>query len=325
MALIKCPECGKEISDKASFCPGCGCPMEPKKEKEQNIYGRQTEKEGEVEKRKGKKYKLKLSHMIIALILIIALAITTVFIIKNVDYNNAVKAFESENYIEAYDYFKNSDYKESSTYLQKTLEKYCDYLIANNQFGDVELYLEQITDKKVADKLSNELKYQCALDDYRNGAFESAYESLKAIKTYKDAKQIMSKILVMKNIQGEWVLYGDYHKDLVRGTLKIDGWNATAYHLSKSEEVGSCKLKFQNEETYTPYGEQKADGAKVLKANKAVFIFESDDIEYQIAYYDGFLIIESYRDEYYEELEEFFAPLTPWMHYGEKMCFEKPI
>lgn len=26
MALIKCPECGKEISDKASACPNCGCP-----------------------------------------------------------------------------------------------------------------------------------------------------------------------------------------------------------------------------------------------------------------------------------------------------------
>lgn len=28
MALIKCPECGKEISDKATSCPGCGCPVE---------------------------------------------------------------------------------------------------------------------------------------------------------------------------------------------------------------------------------------------------------------------------------------------------------
>lgn len=27
MALIKCSECGKEISDKASACPHCGCPM----------------------------------------------------------------------------------------------------------------------------------------------------------------------------------------------------------------------------------------------------------------------------------------------------------
>lgn len=27
MALIKCPECGKEISDKAHACPNCGCPL----------------------------------------------------------------------------------------------------------------------------------------------------------------------------------------------------------------------------------------------------------------------------------------------------------
>ena len=26
--LIICPECGKQISDKAAACPGCGCPME---------------------------------------------------------------------------------------------------------------------------------------------------------------------------------------------------------------------------------------------------------------------------------------------------------
>ena len=34
MALIKCPECGREISDKAESCPGCGCPaseFEPNK------------------------------------------------------------------------------------------------------------------------------------------------------------------------------------------------------------------------------------------------------------------------------------------------------
>lgn len=28
MALIKCPECGKEISDKAACCPNCGFPVE---------------------------------------------------------------------------------------------------------------------------------------------------------------------------------------------------------------------------------------------------------------------------------------------------------
>lgn len=27
MSLIKCPECGKQVSDKASSCPGCGYPI----------------------------------------------------------------------------------------------------------------------------------------------------------------------------------------------------------------------------------------------------------------------------------------------------------
>lgn len=27
MALIKCPECGKELSDKAGFCPNCVYPI----------------------------------------------------------------------------------------------------------------------------------------------------------------------------------------------------------------------------------------------------------------------------------------------------------
>lgn len=28
MALIKCPECGRDVSDRAASCPGCGCPVQ---------------------------------------------------------------------------------------------------------------------------------------------------------------------------------------------------------------------------------------------------------------------------------------------------------
>lgn len=28
MALIKCPECGNDVSDKAKVCQNCGCPVE---------------------------------------------------------------------------------------------------------------------------------------------------------------------------------------------------------------------------------------------------------------------------------------------------------
>ncbi|MDE7323058.1 MAG: zinc ribbon domain-containing protein [Lachnospiraceae bacterium] len=33
MAIIKCNECGKEISDKATSCPNCGCPITPATQK----------------------------------------------------------------------------------------------------------------------------------------------------------------------------------------------------------------------------------------------------------------------------------------------------
>ena len=32
MALIKCEDCGKEVSDKAASCPNCGAPIASKKD-----------------------------------------------------------------------------------------------------------------------------------------------------------------------------------------------------------------------------------------------------------------------------------------------------
>ena len=43
MALIKCPECGKEISDKAESCPHCGYPITENAEAENiNILSKEN-------------------------------------------------------------------------------------------------------------------------------------------------------------------------------------------------------------------------------------------------------------------------------------------
>lgn len=34
MALIECPECGREVSDKAPTCPGCGAPISAQEDSE---------------------------------------------------------------------------------------------------------------------------------------------------------------------------------------------------------------------------------------------------------------------------------------------------
>ena len=39
MAIIKCPECGKEISNMAKNCPNCGCPIKMEEIKNLNLPG----------------------------------------------------------------------------------------------------------------------------------------------------------------------------------------------------------------------------------------------------------------------------------------------
>ena len=40
--LIKCPDCGKEVSSKAKACPNCGCPLDVIEEKEVEKYAEYT-------------------------------------------------------------------------------------------------------------------------------------------------------------------------------------------------------------------------------------------------------------------------------------------
>ncbi len=49
MALIICPECGKEFSDKAPACPNCGCPIS-------EMYWDDNVQEDSFEDEKPKKY-----------------------------------------------------------------------------------------------------------------------------------------------------------------------------------------------------------------------------------------------------------------------------
>lgn len=45
MALITCPECGKEISDKAAACPNCGCPADEMRKEQKNPIDEKFDKE----------------------------------------------------------------------------------------------------------------------------------------------------------------------------------------------------------------------------------------------------------------------------------------
>ena len=77
MSLIKCPECGNNMSDKAPSCPSCGCPIdtviaERQRIKEESEIKKQQE---ETEKAVGKKYKrqvLSFFGLLAAIVIVIA-------------------------------------------------------------------------------------------------------------------------------------------------------------------------------------------------------------------------------------------------------------
>ena len=83
MALITCPECGKQISDQAEACPNCGYPLKAKKEQQQKesvkILAEQEEKTSDPVEN-GEKTNRKRKSKWIALISVAVLAVVGLFI-----------------------------------------------------------------------------------------------------------------------------------------------------------------------------------------------------------------------------------------------------
>ena len=77
MALIKCPECGREISDLAPTCPHCGVPISDKKE----TYDPVAENDSSEEIKKPKLPQKRIAVAVaIAAVCIIAVAITLLIV-----------------------------------------------------------------------------------------------------------------------------------------------------------------------------------------------------------------------------------------------------
>ena len=134
MALIKCPECGKEISDKAGKCPYCGYPIE---ETENNVE-KETGKQEilDVNKETPKKKKPLNKKVIITISAIIGAAVigVGVYMVATADsrtYNQAKQLYEEANYKEAVEKFRKiEDYKNSKELIEK-----CEYnLSPDGQF-----------------------------------------------------------------------------------------------------------------------------------------------------------------------------------------------
>lgn len=128
MAFIKCPECGKEISEQAKVCPECGYPIakliKEKKEKE-NKQKKQLKKE---ENRRKNEQRIasfkKIGILCLAIIVIAAIAIYFVTGNKR-KYSKAIELYNQKNYEEAIKLFSDlNEYENAEDYLEKSNKLY---------------------------------------------------------------------------------------------------------------------------------------------------------------------------------------------------------
>ncbi len=124
MALIKCPECGKKISDKAKSCPQCGFPLEELKKANPQTVEKVTERE-EANISSEPKSKINIKSMVTligALLLGSAIGVGVQFAYNNYldsqTYQEAINAYSNDNLDEAYSKFiKIKGYKDSKDYI----------------------------------------------------------------------------------------------------------------------------------------------------------------------------------------------------------------
>lgn len=134
MALINCPECGNEVSDKAANCPNCGYPLEDMgfvkeevaEEKASEVVGDDISKE-DVEEKIVKEKKPISKKVIVGIIggLVVA-SLIGYFATSNIRaYSKGKELYSQNKYKEAIEIFSDlNDYKDSKELLEKAKKMY---------------------------------------------------------------------------------------------------------------------------------------------------------------------------------------------------------
>ena len=125
MALIKCPECGKEISSLSKSCPNCGCPIESS---DVTLVGTEQQKTKTALAVPVKHLHSRIQPKILVVVSVIVAVLIFVVVFgliipnqKESTYNQALSLLESGNYVEGQSLLsKIPDYKDATIILEES-------------------------------------------------------------------------------------------------------------------------------------------------------------------------------------------------------------
>lgn len=188
MALIKCPECGKEISDKAESCPNCGYPV-PKLKLFENevipeeIVSTEESQDNNLQKQKTKEdvasednkeesvrripKSKKFIGFTCGMLVVIGVCSTGIYLgTANMrDYSQATKDYECESYESAMKEFEAlGDYKDSAEMLNKSTYAYANTLYIEEKYEEAKSYFKELKEYEDSKSLIADCEYQMTVD-----------------------------------------------------------------------------------------------------------------------------------------------------------------
>lgn len=230
MALINCPECGKEVSDSAVMCPNCGYNVKNHVDNQktnidkQDVSVEQKIKRDVSNKPKSNRNYDKKKITIIACISIVVLFIAFVFGSKIVNYNTAVKYYDMQEWSMAIEKFEElGNFSDSQELLQK---------------AKIELASDD---------------YELGVYAYNEGEFATSVylleEAYSLCPTYSGLKEQLELSEFMNELQGTWNSTKIY--------IEVDGFRARLKDYNCTSYADYCDI--------TPYKDDEGYYAILVK------------------------------------------------------------
>lgn len=254
MALIKCPECGKEFSDKACNCPNCSCPtefiineMESDSETNQGVADNREDSDSSQssEERKTLNNKVVIGSVIAVIIIILAI----LFLPKEMIYQSAKNNAINGNLIEAYDEFiEISSYKDSmihienlkndiyytgvKSYQQENLVyaipcflKLSNYKDSQSYLTLIQLKIRAIPDSEYDDRALPALEalYKSPQDYTYIDSYQRVTKELMDMLDFEDTKEvILNGDILQYFLEGSWETKDGYYYTVVNKSSIYD-------------------------------------------------------------------------------------------------------
>lgn len=181
MALIKCPECGKEFSDQAAACPNCGWP---------NPDVNQPDASQKIIRTEEKPKNIKNRRIIIGTVACVAIAgIVTFFATANMRaFASGEKQLGKKDYEAAMATFKElKDYKNSQDLYEEAMYGYGMTILEQGKYEKAVAVFAKLGGYKDSENLYQEASYQYGLYLLKNQKYKDAIDIFATVDAYQDS------------------------------------------------------------------------------------------------------------------------------------------